>query len=221
MPPGRPQIKRPEPHSKPFTMRLPSKIIAIAGPSGSGKSCVALGLAARLGPEKCQGIELDHYYRDLRHLPPAERAKQDFDCPAAWESELLIAHVTQLKQGHSVDIPQYDFTAHLRANFTHQIEPKPFIILEGLFALCYPALRPLIDLGVFIDIDDDSALARRIQRDVNERGRTPDSVIAQFRATVQPATVRHIRPSAATATLLVHGDANVDDNIAAITQRLV
>ncbi len=197
-------------------MTTPSKIIAIAGPSSSGKSCVAQGLAARLGTTQCQCIALDNYYRDLRQMPVSERAQQDFDCPDAWESELIVAHVKQLKQGHSVRIPQYDFTAHLRADFTREVTPKPFIILEGLFALCYADLLPLVDLAVFVDIDDDIALARRIQRDVNERGRTPESVIAQFRTTVQPAIARYIRPSAAAATLKLDGAADLDGSIAAI-----
>lgn len=201
-------------------MKTSPKIIAVAGPSCSGKSCVARALVTALGESQCQSIALDHYYRDLRHLSPAERARQDFDCPDAWESELLVQHVAQLKRGEPVIIPQYDFTVHLRSAVTATITPAPFIILEGLFALCYPALLPLIDIGVFIDIDDDTALARRLQRDVVERGRTRESVISQFHTTVQPAVERYIRPSAAAATLRFEGTEVLADSVAAILARL-
>ncbi len=201
-------------------MQTSPQIIAVAGPSCSGKSCVAEALVTALGESQCQSIALDHYYRDLRHLSPAERARQDFDCPDAWESELLVEHVAQLKRGEPVVIPQYDFTVHLRSEATSTISPAPFIILEGLFALCYPTLLPLIDVGVFIDIDDDTALARRIQRDVEERGRTRESVVSQFRTTVQPAVERYIRPSAAAATLRFEGTADLRTSVAAIMTRL-
>ena len=201
-------------------MKSLPKIIAVAGPSCSGKSSVAQGLVAELGAAQCQSIALDHYYRDLRHLSAAERERQDFDCPDAWESELLVNHVAQLRRGEPVVIPQYDFTAHLRSEATATVRPAPFIILEGLFALCYPALLPLIDLGVFIDIDADTALARRIQRDVEERGRTMESVVTQFRTTVQPAVERYIRPSAAAATLRFEGTAERQSCIATIAARL-
>lgn len=201
-------------------MQTSPTIIAVAGPSCSGKSCVTDALVARLGEAQCRSISLDHYYRDLRQLSPAERDQRDFDCPDALESELLVKHVARLKQGEAVVIPQYDFTVHLRSDATSTVPPAPFIILEGLFALCYPALLPLIDLGVFIDIDDDTALARRIQRDVEERGRTRESVVSQFRTTVQPAVERFIRPSAAAAALQFKGVADLDNSVAAILAHL-
>ena len=195
-------------------------IIAIAGPSGSGKSTLAHGLAAARGPEHCQCLELDNYYRDLSHLNSAERAAQDFDHPDAWEGELLVRQIADLKRGHSIPMPQYDFSAHARAKSTRAVSPTPYIILEGLFALCYPALHALIDLAVFIDIPDDVALARRIQRDVIERGRTRESVIQQFETTVRPAAEKYIRPSAQFAHLQLtcHGD--LTQNLAQITTYL-
>lgn len=201
-------------------MKTSPKIIAVAGPSCSGKSCVAKALVAELGESRCQSIALDHYYRDLRGLSPAEREQRDFDCPDALESELLVKHVAQLRQGDSVVVPQYDFTIHLRSDATSTVSPAPFIILEGLFALCYPALLPMIDVGVFIDIDHGTALARRIQRDVKERGRTMESVVSQFRTTVQPAVERYIRPSAAAAALRFEGSASLADSVAVILARL-
>ena len=203
-----------------FTMNPVPKIIAVAGPSCSGKSCVAQGLVAELGESHCQSIALDHYYRDLRHLSEAEREQQDFDCPDAWESELLVKHVAQLKRGEPVVMPQYDFTAHLRSEATATITPAPFIIMEGLFALCYATLLPLIDLGIFIGIEDETALARRVQRDVQERGRTMESVVTQFRTTVQPAVDRFIRPSAAAAALHFDGTADLASCIASIAARI-
>ena len=201
-------------------MKTSPKIIAVAGPSCSGKSFVAKALVAELGESRCQSIALDHYYRDLRGLSPAERERRDFDCPDALESELLVKHVAQLRQGDPVVIPQYDFSIHLRSDATSTVLPAPFIILEGLFALGYPALLPMIDVGVFIDIDDDTALARRIRRDVQERGRTMESVVAQFRTTVQPAVERYIRPSAAAATLRFDGTVDLKSTVAAIMAHL-
>lgn len=201
-------------------MKTSPKIIAVAGPSCSGKSFVAKALVAELGESRCQSIALDHYYRDLRGLSPAERERRDFDCPDALESELLVKHVAQLRQGDPVVIPQYDFSIHLRSDATSTVLPAPFIILEGLFALGYPALLPMIDVGVFIDIDDDTALARRIRRDVQERGRTMESVVAQFRTTVQPAVERYIRPSAAAATLRFDGTVDPKSTVAAIMAHL-
>ena len=199
---------------------MPPTIIAIAGPSGSGKSTLAHGLSAQLGADQCQCIALDNYYRDLRHLSPAERAQRNFDHPEAWESELLIAQITALKQGHPIALPQYDFTAHARTEHTQQLSPTPYIILEGLFALCYPALNQIIDLPIFVDIDDATALERRIQRDVIARGRTRESVIAQFQTTVQPATQKHIRPSASTAALILTCAGDLTANLSQITREL-
>jgi uridine kinase len=196
-------------------------MIAIAGPSGSGKSTLAQALADQLGHDQCQCLALDNYYRDLRHLSPAERALRDFDHPAAWESELLIAQITALKQGHSIALPQYDFTAHARTDHPQLLAPSPYIILEGLFALCYPALNAIIDLPIFIDIDDNIALERRLQRDVIERGRTRESVIEQFQTTDQPATQTHIRPSATSATLHLTCQGDLAANLARITPYLV
>ena len=195
-------------------------IIAIAGPSGSGKSTLARGLADLLGADQCQCIALDHYYRDLRHLSAEARAQCDFDHPEAWESELLIAQITALKQGRPIALPQYDFTVHARTARTRTITPTRYVILEGLFALCYPALNALIDLPLFVDIDDTIALERRIQRDVVERGRTPESVIQQFQTTVQPATQKHIRPSAIAATLHLTCEGDLAHNLSLIRKAL-
>jgi len=201
-------------------MPTPSQIIAIAGPSSSGKSCLAEALVRRLGRSQCQWVALDHYYRDLRHLSVTERALCDFDCPAAWESELIVDHVAQWKKGLPVTIPQYDFATHLRSDFTAEIPAAPVIVIEGLFALCYAELNALVDLAVFVDVDDQTALARRIERDVKERGRTLDSVLAQYEATVQPAVERYIRPSAAAASIRLQGTIEARQNVDRILAQL-
>lgn len=201
-------------------MESSPQVIAIAGPSCSGKSCIADGLVDQLGAAQCRCISLDHYYHDLRHLSPEQRAQRDFDCPEALDGDLIARHVAQLKQGLPVDIPQYDFATHLRTDATAHLTPARYIIIEGLFALCYPDLLPLIDLGIYTDLDDDVALARRIQRDVRERGRTRESVVTQFRTTVQPAVARYIRPSAAHASLSFDGTVKLADSIARIMKQL-
>ena len=188
-------------------------VIAIAGPSGSGKSSFAKLLMETINPEICQQFALDHYYRDLRHLSPEERSVRDFDHPDAWESELILKHISLLKQGNSVEIPQYDFDSHLRRDSVLKINPTPLIIVEGLFALCYPALNPLIDLSIFIDIDDSTALARRLRRDIAERGRTDSGIRSQFENTVLPACHKHIRPSSCAANLKFSGDTSLPENV--------
>ena len=166
-----------------------------------------------MGRNHCQYIALDNYYRDLRHLTSEERSVRDFDHPSAWESELIIKHISLLKLGKFVEMPQYDFNAHLRGDLTLKINPSSIIIVEGLFALCYPELNALIDLSIFIDIDDRTALTRRIKRDTVERGRTESSIRSQFEGTVLPACQKYIRPSMRAANLDFSGDTNLVQNV--------
>ncbi|HEY4900809.1 MAG TPA: uridine kinase [Terriglobales bacterium] len=187
-----------------------SYLIGIAGPSGAGKSYLARHLAERLQEPV---LPLDHYYRDLSHLPLEERAGSNFDDPAALEHELLIAHVAHLYEGRAIDLPTYDFSVHTRTDVTQSFEPAPFVIVEGLFTLHWPELRRLLGTRVFVNMTDDVCLQRRRERDVRERGRTPESVVEQFRATVAPMAERYVRPTQAHAHVVVFGSIPIEDEV--------
>lgn len=183
-------------------------VIGIAGCSGSGKTTLAAELARALG-----GIHfhLDNYYRDLAHLPLAERFRQNFDDPALIESPLLAAHVAALARGESIERPLYDFSTHTRVlGRTEHVAAAPFLVVEGLFALHYPELLPLYNLRVYIDTPDNLCFERRLKRDIEQRGRTPESVQQQYEATVRPASEKFVRPSAANADLVIDGNGALD-----------
>jgi uridine kinase len=187
---------------------FPPSIIGIAGASGSGKTTLAAELAREL-----DGIHfpLDNYYVDLSHLPPAERAKENFDDPALIESSLLIVHVAALSRGETIERPLYDFSHHVRVpNRTETMQAGAFVLVEGLFALFYPGLLPHYQLRIYLDTPDDVCFDRRMRRDTIERGRTPESVRRQYEATVRPSSIAFVRPSAANADLVIDGTAALD-----------
>ena len=187
---------------------FPPVVLGIAGCSGSGKTTLAAELARELGGTH---FPLDHYYRDLAHLPLAERFKQNFDDPELIELPLLAAQIAALAKGESVERPLYDFTTHTRvAGRTETITPRAFLLIEGLFALHYEPLLPLYHLRIYIDAPDDLCFERRLKRDIEQRGRTPESVQRQYEETVRPASIAYVRPSAARADLIVDGTGALD-----------
>ena len=187
---------------------FPPVVLAIAGCSGSGKTTLAAELARTLGEVH---FHFDNYYRDLSHLPLAERAKENFDDPALIESSLLIEHVAALARGEAIERPLYDFATYIRiADETETFRPGPFVLVEGLFALYYAELLPLYQLRVFIDSPDELCFERRLKRDMEQRGRTPESVRRQYEDTVRPASFAYVRPSAANADLTVDGTGALD-----------
>lgn len=193
-------------------------ILAIGGCSGSGKTTLAEELARKLG-----GIHfpVDNYYRDLSHLHPAERAQANFDDPSMIEIALLAAHVSALAQGRTIERPLYDFSQHIRiSDRTEAVQPAPFVIVEGIFALCYPELLPLYGLRVYVEAIDETCFARRLERDVLTRGRTPNSVRLQYEATVRPAVLRWVRPSAAQADLVVDGTSHLERAVERVLSEL-
>jgi uridine kinase len=187
---------------------FPPVVLAIAGCSGSGKTTLAAELARTLGGVH---FHFDNYYRDLAHLPLTERAAQNFDDPGLIESPLLIAHIAALAKGQPIERPLYDFTTYIRVPGESEFSrPAPFVLVEGLFALYYPELLPLYQLRVYIDTPDELCFERRLKRDMQERGRTPDSVRRQYDNTVRPASVAFVRPSAVHADLIVDGTGALD-----------
>ena len=192
-------------------MAAPSYLIGIAGPSGAGKSFLAHHLAQKLSAPV---LALDHYYRDLSHLPFDVRAHSNFDEPAALEHELLIAQIRDLYAGRPIQLPTYDFAIHTRTAVTQAFQPAQFVIIEGLFTLYWPALRDLLGTSVYVELNDDLCLRRRSQRDVGERARTPESVLHQFRTTVAPMAELHVRPTRGHADVVVAGDAPIEVSVA-------
>ncbi len=177
-------------------------LIAVAGPSCSGKSTLARRLAADLG-----GVVLpvDAYYKDLSHLPPEERAQVNFDSPEAIDREALAEAVRRLAGGQPIERPVYDFRTHTRTDRRERVPAAPVIVLEGLFALCWEEIRELCHLRVFVELEDRLCLERRLRRDTAERGRTAESVIRQYEESVRPMAERHVLPTRRFADVIVDG----------------
>ena len=186
-------------------------LIGIAGCSGSGKTTLASELATQLNATL---FPLDLYYRDLSQFPLDERDKRNFDHPDSLESELFIEHIRDLAQGKTIQRPVYDFSRHARvAGAFDAITPKRFVIVEGILALHYPELPPLYHFSVYVDAPNELCLRRRIYRDMRERGRTEESVRAQFEATARPMAELYVLPSRAHASITVQGTDSLDWSI--------
>ena len=145
----------------------------------------------------------DAYYRNLVDLSFEERTRVNYDHPDSLETELLVAHLGKLREGGAIERPVYDFAFHLRSNEIVRVEPAPVVIVEGILVLADASLRSELDLKIFVDTDPDVRLARRIQRDITERGRTVDSVIEQYFSTVRPMHIEYVQPSMRYADLII------------------
>ncbi len=181
-----------------------TRIIGLCGGSGSGKSTLAVELANLL-PDS-QVLCFDSYYRDLEHLTLTERAQVNFDAPDSLDASLLVEHLQALAQGKSVAVPVYDFATHTRSDDVILIDAHRYIILEGILLFAFPEIRRHLDIRVFLDCPTALRLARRLERDVNERGRTEKSVVEQWNTTVEPMHRLHVEPNAVHAHLVTqHG----------------
>ncbi|HKK22604.1 MAG TPA: uridine kinase [Pseudohaliea sp.] len=184
-------------------------IIAIAGPSGSGKSLFAQTLV-RAVRETAPGLRLsviaeDAYYRDQSGLPLAKREQVNYDHPDALEQELLGEHLQALRAGCPVAVPVYDYARHTRSAQTREVAPAPVILVEGILLLANPALRALFDIRFYVDTPLDLCLLRRIERDLATRGRSLESIIRQYEQSVRPMYHTFIRPSAEHADMVITG----------------
>jgi len=185
-------------------MSAPSPfVIGVAGGTGSGKTTVVTSLTSRIGADRISLLSHDAYYRDYVDLPKDVLDRKNFDHPDSLETELLIRHLRALKQGAVVDAPVYDFRVHRRANETRRVEPKKVILVDGILLYAEPELRRLFDVKIFVDTDADIRLIRRIKRDIAERGRTLDSVVSQYEATVRPMHLEFVEPSKRWADLII------------------
>jgi len=159
-------------------------VIGVAGGTASGKTTVVEAILDRVGREGIAHIQHDSYYKDLSHLPLEERRQFNFDHPDALDTPLLIRHLRRLRQGHQVEVPNYDFSTYCRLPDTRTVCPSAVVIVEGILILAEQALRDLIDLKIYVDTDADLRLIRRIERDISERGRTVESVVTEVRRAV-------------------------------------
>ena len=178
-------------------------LVGIAGGSGSGKSTLARALAGSFGPEQVQLVYQDMYYRDRPGVPLEERRQVNYDHPDAFDEQLLLAHLSALRAGEAIEQPVYDFATHARAARTVRVPPARVVILEGILVLALDPVRAALDLKLFVDTPDDIRFLRRLRRDVEERGRTIDSVIAQYLSTVRPMHHAFVEPSRRHADLIV------------------
>jgi len=181
-------------------------LIGIAGPSGSGKTSVAARIIESLGTDRVVTIQEDSYYKDLSHISYEERAARNFDHPDAFDYDLLAKHLIQIINGETVSHPVYDYKLHTRSKETRTVGPGVLIILEGIQVLANARLRELMDYRVFIDTPLDICFIRRLKRDVEERGRTVDSVIRQYKETVRPMYLQFVEPSKQHAHVLISGE---------------
>jgi len=177
--------------------------IGVAGGSGSGKTTVAHNLVKAFKSEDAVLVEQDAYYKELNHLTIEEKAKVNFDHPNSIEFELLREHLLKLSAGEGIERPIYDFKTHSRKEETVSIHPSKIVIVEGILLFAVPEIRDLFDVKIFVDTDADEMLIRRIERDINERGRTFASVKHQYLNTVKPMYLEFCEPSKRYADVII------------------
>lgn len=205
-------------------MKKRPMMIAIAGASGSGKTTVAKYTTSQLSEIEVElyseppGLvfPMDNYYKDRSHLEPEERVGINYDHPDAFEWDLLREHLYDLKEGKSIERPRYSFVEHTRENETDTIEPADVIIFEGILALYDEDIRELLDYAFFIDTSLDECLARRMLRDIEERGRTPESVVEQWRETVRPGYHEFVLPTRKYADFIIEWDGETEKSLEGI-----
>lgn len=184
-------------------------VFGVAGGTASGKTTVARAILDAVGASQVAYLPHDAYYRDMSNLPLRERARLNYDHPDSLETELLIEHVQRLLAGQAVYLPVYDFTEHLRTAETRLVEPAPVILIDGILIFTNRPLRDLMDIKVYVDTDADVRFIRRMQRDLQERGRSLESIVEQYLETVRLMHLEFVEPSKRYAdVILPHGGLN-------------
>ena len=181
---------------------MDTMLIGIAGGTGSGKTTLTLHLKEHFGPD-VSVIGHDSYYKRQVGKSYEERAKVNYDHPSAFDTDLLIQHLKELKAGHSIQCPVYSFAEHNRTDQTTTILPTKVIIVEGILIFQNPTLRDMFDIKIFVETDADERILRRALRDVEERGRTLESVVQQYLTTVKPMHEKYVEPSRKYADIVV------------------
>ncbi len=178
-------------------------LIGVAGGSNSGKTTITERLEEIMGDEHLSLIRLDSYYIERSHEPMEVRVAANYDHPDAFDWELLNDHLAALTAGASVDVPIYDYAIHDRSDRCQTVRPSKVVVVEGILVLWEPRLRERFDLKIFVDTPADLRIIRRLKRDVAERGRTPESILDQYLATVRPSHELFIEPSKRYADVIV------------------
>jgi uridine kinase len=178
--------------------------VGIAGGSGSGKTTIAESLVQKLNGNVAL-VQHDAYYRHVPELSFEARSQVNYDHPASLETELLVEHLVSLRSGQAIEKPVYDFADHLRSDEVVVVQPALVILVEGILVLAEPDLRDVLDLKVFVDTDADIRLARRLERDIEERGRTVTSIITQYFASVRPMHLEFVETSKGYADVIIAG----------------
>lgn len=178
-------------------------IIGICGGTGSGKTTIARRIVDEVGAENVILLEQDSYYRNLVDMPLDERHLANFDHPDSIDSDMLVNHLKRLKDGLTVEMPVYDFKTHTRTGEVDILHPKPVVMVEGILIFAEPRILDQLDIRVFVDTPDDIRFIRRLQRDIRERGRTTESVIEQYFATVRPMHEEFVEPSKRHADMII------------------
>ncbi|MBB6454364.1 uridine kinase [Salirhabdus euzebyi] len=178
-------------------------VIGVAGGTGSGKTTVTRSICEQFTDKTILMIEQDSYYKDQAHLPYEERLKTNYDHPLAFDNDLLIEHLHGLLNRKNVEKPVYNYKLHTRSDEVIDVEPKDVIILEGILVLEDERLRNLMDIKVFVDTDADLRIIRRLMRDINERGRTIESVIEQYVNVVRPMHLQFVEPTKRYANIII------------------
>ena len=185
-------------------------VIGIAGGTGSGKTTISRAIVNALPKSDVVVLEHDHYYKDRSDLSADERAQLNFDHPDSLDTALLVEHLRALKAGRTVEVPQYDFRTHARSAETVRMAPTAVIVVEGILVFVEGALREQLDVKLFVDTDADIRVMRRVRRDIEQRGRTFQSVREQYYRTVRPMHLAFVEPSKRWADLIIpEGDAKV------------
>jgi uridine kinase len=194
--------------------------IGIAGGTGSGKTTIARAIAAALPQDRITLLEHDWYYKDASDQSPEERALLNFDHPESLDTSLLVEHVRALKDGAPVDVPQYDFLTHARLAQRRRLEPTPIVIVEGILVFTEAELRDLFDVKIFVDTDADIRLMRRIRRDIEQRGRSFQSIREQYYRTVRPMHLQFVEPSKRWADVIIPEGGNNQVALDLVVHRL-
>ena len=178
-------------------------LIGITGGTGSGKSTIADALYSNFSKDRITMIQQDMYYKDQSNLSMEERVKTNYDHPMAFDNDLLVEHLQKLIKGEAIEKPRYDFTIHNRAKDTTTVEPREIIIVEGILILEDERIRDLLDIKVYVDTDADIRILRRLVRDIDERGRTVESVIDQYLTMVRPMHMEFTEPTKRYADIII------------------
>ena len=178
-------------------------LIGITGGTGSGKSTIADALYSNFSKDRITMIQQDMYYKDQSHLSMEERVKTNYDHPMAFDNDLLVEHLQKLIKGEAIEKPRYDFTIHNRAKDTTTVEPREIIIVEGILILEDERIRDLLDIKVYVDTDADIRILRRLVGDIDERGRTVESVIDQYLKMVRPMHMEFTEPTKRYADIII------------------